>query len=125
MRCGLTVRLAASEAGIAAFDGAFINVKDQDGFRREAEEARSFGMNGKSCIHPSQIPLANAVFAPSGEAIETALRILRAAGEASAGGKGAFLLDGKMVDTPIVEQAQALLARADRYDLLQQLESRS
>jgi citrate lyase subunit beta/citryl-CoA lyase len=112
------VRLAASEAGIAAFDGAFVDVKDQDGFRREAEQARSFGITCKSCIHPSQVSLANEVFAPSREAIQAALRIVQAAASANEGGAGAFLLDGKMIDKPAVAQAQAILSCAAKYGLL-------
>lgn len=114
----MTVRLAASEAGIAAFDGAFVDARNLDGFRREAEEARSFGITGKSCIHPSQVPLANETFAPNRETIQAALRIVQAAGKAAEDGIGAFLLDGKMIDTPIVTQARATLARAARYGQL-------
>jgi citrate lyase subunit beta/citryl-CoA lyase len=110
-----TVRLAAAEAGIAAFDGAFVDVRDQKGFRAEAEEARSLGLSGKSCIHPSQVAAANAVFSPSEEAIERAVRIVRAAEES---GAGAFLLDGKMIDAPVLAQAKSLLARAAHRGLL-------
>jgi citrate lyase subunit beta/citryl-CoA lyase len=116
----MKVRLAASEAGIAAFDGAYANVKDQDGFRAEAEEARSFGITGKSCIHPSQIALANEVFAPGSKAIEAASRIVKAASLETEKGTGAFLFEGKMVDKPVIEQAQALLNRASKFGMLRE-----
>lgn len=60
----LATRLAASEADIAVFDGAFVRVKDPDAYRAEAEAARALGLNGKSCIHPSQVTIANEVFSP-------------------------------------------------------------
>src|SRR6185369_12352740 len=65
----LSVRLAAAEAGIAVFDSAFAEVKDLEGFRAEAEVARSLGFSGKSCIHPAQVAIANQVFAPSTDEI--------------------------------------------------------
>jgi citrate lyase subunit beta/citryl-CoA lyase len=106
------VRLAASEAGIAAFDGAFAGVSDPNGFRAEAEEARSLGLNGKSCIHPSQVPVVNEVFSPGADEVQRAVRLLRAAEHARARGAGAFLYEGDMVDLPIVERARGVLARA-------------
>jgi citrate lyase subunit beta/citryl-CoA lyase len=61
----LAVRLAAAEAGVWACDTVYGAVKDPDGYTREAEAARRLGFIGKSCIHPTQVPLANAVFRPS------------------------------------------------------------
>jgi len=108
----LAVRLAAAEADIPAYDGAFVDVADQAGFRAEAEEARRFGFAGKSCIHPSQIALANAAFGPTDEEIARARRIVAAAEESLADGVGAFMLDGVMIDGPFIAQARALLAQA-------------
>ena len=106
------IRLAASEAGIAVFDGAFIRISDPEALRAEAQEARALGLNGKSCIHPSQVPVVNEIFSPEAEEIERAVRLLAAAETASARGVGAFLHDGDMVDLPVVERARAVLARA-------------
>lgn len=105
------LRLAASEAGIAVFDGAFPGVSDVAGFRAEAEEARGLGLNGKSCIHPSQVPVANEVFSPSQTEIARALKIIAAAEKAGAR-HGAFLHEGDMVDAPVLQRARALVARA-------------
>jgi citrate lyase subunit beta/citryl-CoA lyase len=113
----LAVRLAASEAGIAAFDGAYADVKDLEGFRTAAEQSRALGITGKSCVHPTQIAVANEVFAPSPDAVEQALAITHAADEAEAEGTGAFLLDGKMIDAPIVERARRVVANARRYGI--------
>jgi citrate lyase subunit beta/citryl-CoA lyase len=108
----LATRFAASEAGIALFDGAFPKVNQPGEFQAEAEEARSLGLNGKSCIHPSQVPIANAVFSPSDKEIEQAERLVAAAEAAQAEGAGAFLFDGSMVDAPVLERAHRVLARA-------------
>jgi citrate lyase subunit beta/citryl-CoA lyase len=108
----LATRLAASEAGIAVFDGAFVKISDPQAFRAEAEEAHALGLNGKSCIHPSQVSVVNEIFSPGAEEIERAVRLLAAAESAWALGEGAFLHDGDMVDLPVVERARGLLARA-------------
>ena len=76
------------------------------------ELARRLGYLGKSCIHPSQIALANEVFQPTEAEIAAAQRIVAAADEADARGVGAYLVDGKMVDRPFVERARAVLAQA-------------
>ena len=75
----LQVRLAAAEAGIAAYDGAFTDIKQPDAFRAEAENARRMGFAGKTCIHPSQVPIANEVFAPRADEIAYAEKVLAAA----------------------------------------------
>lgn len=113
----LTVRLAASEAGICVFDSAFAKVSDPAGFRVEAEDARALGVNGKSCIHPSQVPIANEVFAPGAEEVERARKVVTAAENSGAKGNGAFLHEGDMVDLPVVERARALLARAGQKQM--------
>ncbi len=109
----LAVRLAAAEAGLPAYDGAFADVANQEGFRAEAEAARRLGYAGKSCIHPSQIALANAAFSPSTADIAKARRIVEAGKRHFAEGRGAFLLDGVMVDEPFIARARATLAQAN------------
>lgn len=75
--------------------------------------ARRLGYVGKSCIHPRQVALANAAFMPDAEEIAAARRIVAAAREAGHAGRGAFLVDGRMVDLPFLKRAQALLASVD------------
>ena len=111
----MAVRLAAAEAGVAAYDGAYAVVKDPDGYRAECVAARRQGYAGKSCIHPSQIAIANAAFMPTPAEIERARRILAAAAEAEAKGIGAFLVDGQMVDAPFLAGARAIVALADLH----------
>lgn len=110
------IRLGAAEGGGFAYDGAWPDVADEAGFRAEAELARDLGFRGKSCIHPRQVALANAVFDGGVAAVAEARRIVAAARAAAAAGRGAFLLDGRMVDRPMVERAEALLADAGAGD---------
>jgi citrate lyase subunit beta/citryl-CoA lyase len=114
----LQVRLAAGEADVWAYDAAFTAVKDPDGFREEAERARRLGYIGKSCIHPTQVALANEVFRPADDEIAWALRVTEAAQEAKGKGIGAFLVDGRMIDAPFIRRAETMLAVARRLGLL-------
>jgi citrate lyase subunit beta/citryl-CoA lyase len=112
------VRLAAGEAGIAAYDGAFADVKDEAGFRRQAQQAFRLGFAGKTCIHPSQVNLANEVFRPREAEIASALRTLHAWQQARQHGDGVLLVDGTMIDAPYVARAEALISRARQLGLL-------
>lgn len=110
----IAVRMAAGEAGVFACDGAFADVKDEQGFRAEAGMAQRLGYCGKSCIHPGQVPVANEVFRPSAEEIARALRVLAAAEQAGLQGRGAFALDGEMIDAPAIRRAEAIVAISRR-----------
>ena len=114
----LAVRLAAGEAGVWAYDGAYANIKDTEGYKREAEMARRLGYVGKSAIHPSQVPLANAVFRPTDAEIAHSLKVVEAAREAARKGIGAFTVDGRMVDAPFIRRAEQILALALRLELI-------
>lgn len=110
----LAVRLAAAEAGLPAYDSAYVGVDDPEAFQDEARQARELGLAGKSCIHPRQIPLANAVFSPTPGEIEKARKIVAAANEMLPRGVGAFILEGVMIDEPFIVQARAVLAAVER-----------
>jgi citrate lyase subunit beta/citryl-CoA lyase len=116
--CLLHIRIAAGEAGVWAYDGAFANIGDPEGYRREAEASRRLGYLGKSCIHPSQIALANTVFRPTDEEIAHSLRVVKAAREAAAKGVGAFTVNGRMVDAPFVRRAESILELARKLKLI-------
>jgi len=103
-----TVVLAARAAGIAAFDGVYNKLEADDGLAQECEEGRSFGFDGKSLIHPSQIETANRVFGPTAAEIEAAERLI----EAASGGAERY--EGEMIERMHVDQARFLLARARR-----------
>ena len=121
----LAVRLAAGEAGIWAYDSAFASVKDTQGFKAEAEAARRLGYLGKTCIHPTQVALANAAFQPSEAEIAWAQRVVAATEHATRAGVGAFLVDGRMVDAPFARRAEAVMALAQKLGLLAATESGS
>ena len=112
------VRIAAGEAGVFAYDGAFANIKDPDGYRREAEMSRCLGYLGKSAIHPSQVPIANEVFRPTDAEIAHSLKVVEAAADAKARGVGAFTVNGKMVDGPFIRRAESILDTARRLGLV-------
>lgn len=104
--------LAARAAGIVAIDGVYNAFRDDDGLRRECEEGRDLGYDGKSLIHPSQVAIANEVFAPSEAEIELATRQIAAFAEAEANGQGVAVLDGRIVENLHVATARATLDKA-------------
>jgi citrate lyase beta subunit len=106
------VRLASAEAGRFAYDSAYPDIASDEGFRREAEQARQLGYVGKSCVHPKQVALANEIFSVDELDLEAARRVVAAAKEAAASGRGAFLLEGRMIDAPAIRRAEAMLAAA-------------
>jgi citrate lyase subunit beta/citryl-CoA lyase len=112
-----SVRCATAEAGIATFDGAFTDVKDGEAFRREAVDARDLGFSGKSCIHPSQVPIANQVYSPTMDQIARAQALLAAAALATQRGLGAFVHEGEMVDVPVIARARSLVNLAARLGI--------
>ncbi|HUO03319.1 MAG TPA: CoA ester lyase [Rhizomicrobium sp.] len=108
----LTVRFAAAEAGIPVYDGAFAGVSDPEFFERECAAARRHGFSGKSCIHPSQVAIANKAFAPTEAEIARAHKIIAAASHAK--GAGAFLVDGQMIDKPFLLRAQEIVRLSEQ-----------
>jgi len=111
-------RIAAGEAGIYAYDSAFADIRDAEGFRAEAMLSRRMGFLGKTCIHPSQVAIANEVFRPTDEEIAHAVKVIEATRNADAKGVGAYVVDGKMIDIPFVRRAHAIVASARTLGLL-------
>jgi citrate lyase subunit beta / citryl-CoA lyase len=101
----------ARSVGIDAIDGPYSDYRDADGFRTMAKHAKLLGMDGKWCIHPSQIELANEIFTPTKEQFEYAIGLLTAYGEAIGAGSGAATYDGKMIDEASRKMAEKLVAR--------------
>jgi citrate lyase subunit beta/citryl-CoA lyase len=111
-RLARTLTLAgAGAAELPAIDTVFTAFRDGDALRRECEAARRDGFSGKMAIHPAQVPIINAVFTPSAEAVAHARRIVEAF--AAAPDAGVVGIDGKMIDRPHLRQALRILARAD------------
>ncbi|KAL2002551.1 hypothetical protein VTN02DRAFT_6538 [Thermoascus thermophilus] len=80
---------------------------------RECRDGKRLGFNGKQCIHPSQVATVQAVFSPEPAEVEWAVRVVIADGKAAAAGRGAWSLDGKMIDVPVAEKARAIVRRAE------------
>ena len=111
----LAMLVAAARAnGLLAIDGVFNRIEDAEGLAAEALQGRLYGFDGKSLIHPSQIAAANAAFSPSEAEIADAQAIVAAFDAPDAEGRGAIRVNGAMVERLHLEQAKALLARADR-----------
>ncbi|BBB14320.1 HpcH/HpaI aldolase/citrate lyase family protein [Sphingopyxis sp. FD7] len=108
------IRLAAGEARCFAYDGAWPDIADEEGFCAEAALAESLGFLGKSCIHPRQVALANAMFGAADNEVDAARRLLRAAEAAAARGHGAFAFEGRMVDRPAIDRARAAITAAGK-----------
>ncbi len=106
------VVLAAHAAGVCALDTVFSRIGDEEGLREETEFVKQLGFEGKSVIHPNQIPIIHSVFTPTPKEIDKAKRIVAAAAEAAKRGLGAVQVDGKMVDRPVVKRAEFTLQRA-------------
>lgn len=115
-RCNLAI--AAVAAGVIPIDGVCLTAKDDDAFRNESEQAARLGFEGKLCIHPSQVPIANEVFTPTRHQIRAARRVVDAWRAASANGQGVISLDGKMVDAPQAAIQARILERARRAGAL-------
>ena len=112
-RAGLSVSLqriilGARAEGIAAFDGVYNQLDDEEGLARQCREGRAYGFDGKSLIHPSQIETANRIFGPSDEELDAAARLVAAATG------GAERYEGRMIETLHVEQARGVLAKGRR-----------
>jgi citrate lyase subunit beta/citryl-CoA lyase len=104
--------VAARAHGLDAIDGPFANFRDADGYRREATWASALGAVGKWAIHPSQIAIANDVFAPTEHEIALARRMCEAYHAAEQGGAGAAGAGGVLVDAAAVRIFEAVLERA-------------
>ncbi len=103
---------AARAAGIQAIDSVFSDVADQEGLRKVVKESKSLGFEGMGCIHPRQVPIIHATFAPEDGEIEKAKKIVIALYEAEEKGLGVVALGSKMIDPPVVKRAQKTIAMA-------------
>jgi citrate lyase beta subunit len=108
------ILVAARAAGVRAIDGPFADFRDHDGFRRSCLSARALGYDGKWCIHPAQVAIANEVFSPDEVEIAWAEEVLAANQQAEDEGSGSFALHGQMADAATLRMAYATLARAGR-----------
>ena len=106
--------LAAARAhGLEILDGVFNDIADADGFAAECEQGRDFGMDGKTLIHPSQVEICNAIFAPEAEEVARARAVIAAFARPENTTKGVLQLDGRMVERLHAAIAARTVALAD------------
>ena len=114
MQAGLGLCLLAARAhGLVIVDGVYNAFKDEDGLRVECNQGRDMGFDGKTLIHPAQLEIANAAFAPSEAEIDLARRQIAAFDEVTAQGGGVAVVDGKIVENLHIVTARATLAKAE------------
>jgi citrate lyase subunit beta/citryl-CoA lyase len=105
--------LGARATGKAVLDGVFNDIKDDEGFQAQARQGREMGFDGKTLIHPSQIAPSNEVFGPSETELEHARKVVSAYEQAQAAGNSVITVDGRMIESLHVRDAQRLLALAE------------
>jgi len=120
MMAGLGLSLLAAKAeGIVIVDGVYNAFKDDAGLKAECDQGRDMGFDGKTLIHPAQVDIANAAFAPSEAEVDLARRQIAAFEEAEASGQGVAVVDGKIVENLHVATAKATLAKAEAIAVMQ------
>lgn len=106
-----TLAAACARASVQLLDVPHIDVKDEDGLAASTRRAKALGFSGRACIHPIQVAVVNAAFSPTETEIAQALRVI-AAFEAAGG--AAALLDGKLIEAPVIRSALRTLARVQK-----------
>ena len=105
--------LAGRAAGLIVLDGVFNGIAEPEEFASQCRQAKAFGFDGKTLIHPNQLDACNAVFAPTAAEVENAKKIIAAFEEPENQNKGAIKLDGKMVERLHAEMAKKTVAMSD------------
>ena len=100
--------LAAKAYGKMALDSVYLNIKDLDGLRAETDDAVAVGFDAKVAIHPSQVAVIRAGYAPTDEQVEWARHVLAAARDE----RGVFQFEGIMVDAPVLRRAERIVQLA-------------
>jgi citrate lyase subunit beta/citryl-CoA lyase len=109
---------AARAAGLEAIDSVFGQVDDVEGLERWCARSRRLGFVGMGCVHPRQIRVIHEAYNPAPAEIERARRIVQAFEEAQRAGRGVVSLGSKMIDPPVIRQAQRVVGRARVLGLL-------
>jgi (3S)-malyl-CoA thioesterase len=111
--------LAARAHGIVAVDVVYNAFRDEEGLQAECAQGRDLGFDGKTLIHPAQVAVANAAFAPTDDEIDLAQRQIAAFEKATSEGLGVAVVDGRIVENLHVETARAILAKAAAIEELE------
>lgn len=109
-----TLIRAGGYAGIPVIDSPNILIKDRQILEEECNKAKKCGFSGKLCIHPSQLETVNTVFSPTPAELAQALKIVQAAESSDS---GAIVVDGRMVDAPVLKSARRILAVAEHIGM--------
>jgi citrate lyase subunit beta/citryl-CoA lyase len=110
------VLLHAKAARIVAIDQAVVEIRDDNHFEQDAQTGCSMGYDGKICLLPRQLDVANRVFRPSASDVDYARRLIARYADATAKGIGTIDFEGKMIDGPLLKRAQRIVALAERLD---------
>ena len=105
---------ASAAAGLDVIDVPYLDLDDPGGMRAEAEKVRDLGFSGKGSIHPKQIPALNEVFTPSAGKIARARRVIA---EFETADTGLVVIDGKLIEKPVLREMYRVAAIADRMGL--------
>jgi citrate lyase subunit beta/citryl-CoA lyase len=114
---------AARAAGVQAIDSVYSQVDDTEGLRRWCERSRRLGFRGMGCLHPRQIGVIHEAYNPTAAEIEKALKIVRAFEKAQAAGLAVVSVGSKMIDAPVIKQAQRLVDQARDLGLVPEEEA--
>ena len=109
---------AAASAGIDAIDVPYLDLKDPNGMKIEAQKAKELGFSGKGSIHPKQIPILNEVFTPTDQEIEKAKKITSTFENANT---GLVVINGKLIEKPVLREMYRILAIAERVQFNKKL----
>jgi citrate lyase subunit beta/citryl-CoA lyase len=109
--------IAAKAAGVQALDTVFSDINDIEGLRQDTLTIKQMGFDGRAAIHPAQIEVIHEVFTPTAAEIDRAVAVIRAAQAAREKGSGVAVLQGKMIDKPVIERAEKVLRIAERLGL--------
>src|SRR6185312_1876009 len=113
------ILVAGRAAGVRVIDGPFADFRDLDGVRRACRLACALGYDGKMCIHPGQLEIANEIFAPDAQEIAWAARVVQEYELATAEGRGSISIDNQMVDVASIKMARNTLDAARAAGLIE------
>ena len=106
-----TLAAACARAAVELLDAPYIDIKDETGLMATTERVKAMGFTGRACIHPAQVGPVNDAYTPSPAEIAQAYRVVEAF---AAGDGGAALLDGKLIEAPVIRSARRTLERAQK-----------
>ncbi len=108
------VVIAAKAARVQALDTVYSDITDNEGLRRDTQEIKELGFDGRAAIHPSQIETIHECFTPTEKEMQHAVNITFAAEKARTEGSGVAVVQGKMIDKPIIDRAEKIIRYAER-----------